>query len=141
MTRTRRQALCGPVKALVLLVLGIALVDGLNPSTIAPALVLAVRQRGVLLVSLFTLGVFVPSLVAGVLVVIGPGQALLDLIPHVGAHAKYLLEVAAGLALAVLAGILWIHRGRVAGTVSREPPGGAAGAAGLGAGIMLAELP
>ena len=50
------------MKALVLLVLGIALVDGLNPSTIGPALVLAVRQRGVVLVSMFTVGVFVPSL-------------------------------------------------------------------------------
>ena len=129
------------MKALVFLVLGIALVDGLNPSTIAPALVLAVRRRGVLLVSLFTLGVFVPSLAAGVLVVVGPGQALIDLVPHVGAHAKHLIEIGAGVALAALAWILWIHRGRVAGTVSREPPGGAAGAAGLGAGIMLAELP
>jgi Protein of unknown function (DUF2910). len=141
MTRTHPQAPCGPVQALVFLVLGIALVDGLNPSTIAPALVLAVRRRGVLLVSLFTLGVFVPSLAAGVLVVAGPGRALLDLIPHVGAHTKHLLEIGAGIALAAAAWILWIHRGRVASGVSREPPGGAAGAAGLGAGIMLAELP
>ena len=64
--------------------LGIALVDGLNPSTIAPALVLAVRDRGVALVTLFTLGVFVPSFVAGVVIVAGPGQVLLDLIPNVG---------------------------------------------------------
>src|SRR5260221_7346070 len=141
MTRTQTQARCGPMKALVFLVLGIALVDGLNPSTIAPALVLAVRRRGVLLVSLFTLGVFVPSLAAGVLVVVGPGQALIDLVPHVGAHAKHLIEIAAGIALAALAWILWIHRGRVSSSVSREPPGGAAGPAGLGAGIMLAELP
>jgi Sap, sulfolipid-1-addressing protein len=129
------------VQALVVLVLGIALVDGLNPSTIAPALVLAVRQRGVVLVSLFTLGVVVPSLAAGVLVVIGPGQALLDLIPDVGTHTKHLLEIGVGVALAGLAWILWIHRSRVAGSVSRDLPGGATGAAGLGAGIMLAELP
>jgi cytochrome c biogenesis protein CcdA len=129
------------MKALVLLVLGIALVDGLNPSTIAPALVLAVRQRGVLLVALFTLGVFVPSLVVGVLVVVGPGGALLDLVPEVGATTKHLIEIGAAVALGVLAWILWIHRGRVAKGVSREPPGGALGAAGLGAGIILAELP
>lgn len=129
------------MKALVLLVLGIALVDGLNPSTIAPALVLAVRRRGVLLVALFTLGVFLPSLAAGVLVVVGPGQWLLDLLPEIGAHAKHLIEIGAGVALAALAGVLWIHRGRVASGMSREPPGGAAGAAGLGAGIILAELP
>ena len=127
--------------ALVLLVLGIALVDGLNPSTIAPALVLAVRQRGVLLVALFTLGVFVPSLAAGLLVVVGPGRALLDLVPHVGPNTKHLIEIGAGVALALLAWILWIHRGRVASGMSREPPGGARGAAGLGAGIILAELP
>ena len=129
------------MKALALLVLGIALVDGLNPSTIAPALVLAVRQRGVLLVGLFTLGVFVPSLAAGILVVVGPGRALLDLVPHVGPNAKHLLEIGAGVALALLAWILWIQRGRVASGISREPPGGARGAAGLGAGIILAELP
>jgi Sap, sulfolipid-1-addressing protein len=128
------------VEALALLVLGIALVDGLNPSTIAPALVLAVKRRGVVLVALFTVGVFVPSLAAGVLVVIGPGRALLDLIPHVGAPTEHLIEIAAGVVLAGLAWILWIHRGRVAGGVSRELPGGALGAAGLGAGIMLAEL-
>lgn len=129
------------MKALVLLVLGIALVDGLNPSTIAPALVLAVRRRGVLLVALFTLGVLLPSLAAGALVVIGPGRWLLDLLPEIGAHTKHLLEIGAGVALAALAGVLWIHRGRVASGMSREPPGGVAGALGLGAGIMLAELP
>lgn len=129
------------MKALVLLVLGIALVDGLNPSTIAPALVLAVRQRGVLLVALFTLGVFVPSLAAGVLVVIGPGRALLDLVPHIGPDAKHLIEIGAAVALGLLAWILWTQRGRVAGGMSREPPGGGRGAAGLGAGIILAELP
>ena len=129
------------MKALALLVLGIALVDGLNPSTIAPALVLAVKRRGVVLVSLFTLGVFVPSLAAGLLVVAGPGQALIDLIPHLGPLAKHLLEIGAGVALAGVAWMLWIHRRRVAGGMSREPPGGALGAAGLGAGIILAELP
>ncbi len=129
------------MKALALLVLGIALVDGLNPSTIAPALVLAVKQRGVVLVSLFTLGVFAPSLAAGLLVVAGPGQALIDLIPHLGPLAKQLFEIGAAVVLAVLAWILWIHRHRVAGGMSREPPGGAMGAAGLGAGIILAELP
>jgi hypothetical protein len=129
------------MQALVLLVLGIALVDGLNPSTIAPALLLAVRRNGVLLVALFTLGVFLPSLGAGALVVLGPGRWLLDLLPEVGAHTKHLLEIGAGVALAALAAVLWIHRGRVASGMSREPPGGAAGAFGLGAGIILAELP
>jgi hypothetical protein len=129
------------VKALALLVLGIALVDGLNPSTIAPALVLALKQRGVVLVSLFTLGVFIPSLAAGLLVVAGPGQALIDLIPDIGPLAKHLLEIGAAVALAGVAWTLWIHRRRVAGGMSREPPGGAVGAAGLGAGIILAELP
>ena len=129
------------MKALALLVLGIALVDGLNPSTIAPALVLAVKRRGVVLVSLFTLGVFFPSVAAGLLVVVGPGRALIDLIPHIGTHAKHLIEIGAGVALAAAAWILWIHRHRVAGGMSRDLPGGALGAAGLGAGIILAELP
>jgi Sap, sulfolipid-1-addressing protein len=129
------------MKALVVLVLGIALVDGLNPSTIAPALVLAVRQHGALLVSMFTLGVLVPSLAVGILVVVGPGGALLDLVPQVGALAKHLLEIGGAVALAALAWVLWIHRGRVSAGMSRKTPGGAAGAAGLGAAIMLAELP
>lgn len=129
------------MKALVLLVLGIALVDGLNPSTIAPALVLTMKRRGALLVALFTVGVFLPSLAAGVLVVVGPGAALLDLVPHLGPLAKHLLEIGAAAALAVLAWILWIHRHRVAGGMSRDLPGGTMGAAWLGAGIILAELP
>ena len=129
------------MKGLVVLVLGIALADSLNPSTIAPALVLALRERGALLVSLFAAGVFAPSFAVGVLVVVGPGRVLLDLLPHVGESTKHLIEIGAGAALAGLAVFLWIHRDRVAGHMGREPPGGAAGAAGLGAGIMLAELP
>lgn len=129
------------MKALVVLVLGIALVDGLNPSTIAPALVLAVRRRGGLLVAMFTLGVLAPSVALGVLVVVGPGGALLDLVPEIGDHAKHLLEIGGGVALFVLAWTLWIHRDRVSAGMSRKTPGGALGAAGLGAGIMLAELP
>ncbi len=129
------------MKELVVLVLGIALADGLNPSTVAPALVLAVRRRGALLVAMFAVGVFVPSFAAGVLVVIGPGRALLALLPHISPSTKHLLEILGGLALALLAAILWIHRAKVTSGMKRDPPGGALGAAGLGAGIMLAELP
>lgn len=129
------------MKELVILVLGIALADGLNPSTIAPALVLAVRRQGALLVAMFAAGVFVPSFAAGVLVVIGPGRALIALLPHVSPTAKHLLEIAGALALAVLAVLLWIHRAKVTSGMKRDPPGGPLGAAGLGAGIMLAELP
>ncbi len=129
------------MKELVVLVLGIALADGLNPSTVAPALVLATRRRGALLVAMFAAGVFAPSFAAGVLVVIGPGRALLALLPHISPSTKHLLEIAGALALAVLAVILWIHRGKVTSGMKRDPPGGAFGAAGLGAGIMLAELP
>jgi hypothetical protein len=129
------------MKELVVLVLGIALADGLNPSTIGPALVLAVRERGAVLVAMFAVGVFAPSFTAGVLVVVGPGQRLLGLLPHVSPSTKHLLEIGGALALAVLAVILWIHRGHVTSGMKREPPGGALGAAGLGAGIMLAELP
>ncbi len=129
------------MKELVVLVLGIALADGLNPSTIAPALVLAVRRRGPLLVAMFAAGVFVPSFAAGVLVVIGPGRALLALLPHISPSTKYVLEIVGALALALLAVILWIQRAKVTSGMKRDPPGGALGAAGLGAGIMLAELP
>jgi hypothetical protein len=76
-----------------------------------------------------------------VLVVVGPGGALLDLVPQIGDRAKHLLEIGGAVALGALAWTLWIHRGRVSATMSRKTPGGAAGAAGLGAGIMLAELP
>jgi cytochrome c biogenesis protein CcdA len=129
------------MKELVVLVLGIALADGLNPSTIAPALVLAVRRRGALLVAVFAVGVFAPAFAAGVLVVVGPGRALLGLLPHISPSTKHLLEIGGALALAVLAVLLWVHRERVTSGMKREPPGGALGAAGLGAGIMLAELP
>jgi cytochrome c biogenesis protein CcdA len=129
------------VRAAALLVLGIALLDGLNPSTIVPALVLAVRERGGLLVALFTIGVVAPSFAAGIIVIAGPGQFLINLIPHVGDHSKHLLEMLAGVVLAVLAAVLWTQRHRVARTMTRPLPGGALGTVGVGAGIMVAELP
>ena len=130
------------MKALALLVLGIALVDGLNPvhdRSGARARRQAARRRCSSRSS--PSGCSSPRWLPACSWSSGPGQALIDLIPHLGPLAKHLLEIGAGVALAGVAWILWIHRRRVAGGMSREPPGGALGAAGLGAGIILAELP
>jgi hypothetical protein len=131
----------GGLTALALLAVGIGLVDGVNPSTVAPAIVLGLRPRGQTLLASFAAGVFVVSTVAGVAVVIGPGRFLLHHAPHLSGHAKHVLALVAGAGLLAAAALVWWHRhaaSRVLGGRRADSP---AAAAGLGAGIMAVELP
>jgi cytochrome c biogenesis protein CcdA len=125
----------------LLVVAGIAAVDSLNPTTIGPALLLAVRDHPVPRILQFAAGFFVVNLAAGVLLVLGPGQLLLSLIPNLSGHAKHLLEVSGGVVLLILAVGLWVGRRRLIRSKVEEarPPSGSALA--VGAGIALAELP
>lgn len=132
--------------ALLLLVVSIGLADSLNPSTIAPALVLATGPNARSRIAAFTAGVFSVSLVAGLLLVLGPGQLLLDALPHPSRHTKHLLEAGGGAVLLVLSVALWVGREHVArrfaeGGAQRRGTGGTASAFVLGAGIMAVELP
>ena len=122
------------------LVLSIGLADALNPTTIGPALYLAAGERPVRAVTQFGVGVFAVFLIGGVLVAVGPGEAVLALVPHPRATTRYVLETVAGAAMLVAGGLLWRHRRRLS---ERELPAASSGRSGglLGATIAIVELP
>jgi cytochrome c biogenesis protein CcdA len=95
-------------------VVSIGLADSLNPSTLAPALYLATGEHAVRDLIQFTLGVVGVYLLGGLLLVIGPGEAILALVPHPHATARYVLETIAGVVMLVAGFLLWTHRYRLA---------------------------
>src|SRR5260221_11552125 len=78
--------------ALAVLVLSIGLADAVNPSTVAPALYLALGRDAVGNLARFTAGVFFVYLLGGVGLTLGPGSAL----PHPGRHLTHLIELGLG---------------------------------------------
>jgi cytochrome c biogenesis protein CcdA len=129
--------------ALLLVVVSIALADSLNPSTIAPALLLATGPNSRARIAAFTAGVFSVSLLGGLVLVLGPGQLLLNAGPS--RHTKHLLEAGGGAVLLALGVALWLGRDpvarRFAAAEARGRDGGTASVFLLGAGIMAVELP
>jgi len=126
---------------LIGLVVSIGIADSLNPSTIAPALYLATgrRARGELV--RFTAAVFAVYLGGGAAIALGPGQLLLSLIPSPDRHARFLIELLAGVAMLTAAAFLWRYRDRLA---DREIPASSPStrsSAILGATITAVELP
>jgi cytochrome c biogenesis protein CcdA len=98
---------------LIGLVVSIGLADSLNPSTIAPALYLASDHGAAGRVLRFTVGVLAVYLLGGLIIVLGPGELLLDIIPHPGHRLSYLLETVAGVAMLTAASFLWGYRDRL----------------------------
>jgi hypothetical protein len=131
----------GGVAALALFALGVGLVDSVNPSTVGPAIVLALRPKGQSLLGAFAASVFAVSTVAGVAVVLGPGQFLLDHAPHFTAHTKHVVALVGGAALLGAAALVWVHRHAATRALGGRTADSPAAAAGLGAGIMAVELP
>jgi cytochrome c biogenesis protein CcdA len=129
------------VGALAILVLSVAAIDSLNPSTIAPAAVLALGEHPARRVGLFTLGVFVASTAGGLVLLFAVGQSVVARFAHPSAHTQHLLELAIGIALLLVAGLLWGLRDRLRAHLSRAPAVGGRSALLLGAGIMAIELP
>lgn len=124
---------------LVGLVLSIGLADSLNPSTIGPALYLAAgRDAGRNLLG-FTAGVFAVSGIGGVVLVVGPGRALLT--HRANANVTHAIELGAGAALVVVAAGLWLARRRLTRHIGRNARNVRRGPIVLGAGIMAVELP
>jgi cytochrome c biogenesis protein CcdA len=127
--------------ALTLLVASIAVADSINPSTVVPALYLATRPRATGLGS-FAAGVFAAYLAGGLVLVLGPGPALIHALRDVGPQVEHLTELCAGVVLVVVGAVTWRTRGRP-GDDSRRPARdhtrGSAFA--LGAGIATIELP
>jgi cytochrome c biogenesis protein CcdA len=58
----------------------------------------------------FTLGILAVFLLGGALLVLGPGQALLALVPRPSATTRYIIETAAGVVMLIAAGVLWTRR-------------------------------
>jgi len=122
------------------LVLSIGFADALNPSTIGPALYIAGDEAPLRSVILFTLGVFGVFLLGGVIVALGPGQAVLAIVPHPGPTVRFVLETAAGVAMLVAGGLLLAKRRRLSERDIPQPGGSRRGAL-LGATIAAVELP
>ena len=129
---------------LIGIVISIGLADSLNPTTLAPALVLATGEgaSGRHDVSRFLLGVFGVYLLGGLLIALGPGELILDLVPTPSPRAGQILEVIAGVVLLAAGGLLWRHRATlakkqlIAPVGSKHRPGLI-----LGASITTVELP
>lgn len=129
------------MKGVIALVLSVALVDSLNPSTVGPAVYLATRKRAARSLLGFTLGVFTINVAAGLLLTLGPGQAILAAIPTVGEHTKNLIELCLGVVLLAVGYLLWRNRHRIAHEIVPNKALGHGSAFVLGAGIALANLP
>src|ERR1700730_14179995 len=128
----------GQLLAVVLL---IAVVDSANPSTIAPALYLAAGKGAVRSLFGFIAGVLSVYFLGGLAIVLGPGQALLALIPRPGLETRHLIELCLGAGLLVLAGVLWFGRKRVGRDLARDEDRFDRSSFLVGAGISLVELP
>jgi cytochrome c biogenesis protein CcdA len=130
------------VLRLIGLCISIGVADSLNPTTIAPALYLASGAGARAKVARFTCGVFAVYFLGGLIIALGPGELLLDLIPHPGHRLSYALELVAGVAMLTGAAFLWGYRNRLG---QRETPVGervdGRSSALLGATITAVELP
>lgn len=126
---------------LIGIVISIGLADSLNPTTIAPALYFATGERARERVAEFTAAVFAVYFLGGAAILVGAGNLFHSLLPHPRHHITNLIEVAVGVAMVAVAGMLWRHRRRLA---ERKPPDfdphGRSGWV-LGASITAVELP
>jgi cytochrome c biogenesis protein CcdA len=95
---------------LIGIVVSIGLADSLNPTTIAPALYMAEGTHAVRRVLEFTLGVFAVYLLGGLLIVLGPGELIIDLVSRPGHTARHVIEIIAGVAMIIAAVVLWRKR-------------------------------
>lgn len=126
---------------LVGLVVSVALADSLNPSTVGPALYLAIGPSPVRRVLAFTAGVFAIFLVGGLFVALGPGELLLSVVPRPRTTTRYVVELVVGAALVLTSIFLWVKRRRLA---ARPLPGknlSEGSAFLLGIGISIIEFP
>jgi cytochrome c biogenesis protein CcdA len=99
-----------------------------NASTIGPALFLAGGEHPRRNVLEFTLGIVAVFFLGGALLVLGPGRALLALVPRPTRTARYIIETVVGVILLAGAVVLWTRRsslGRKAdGDAKRRDAGG-----------------
>src|SRR6476619_4327377 len=121
-------------------VTAVALVDSLNPGTIAPALYFALSSRPTHAVAGFLAGFFAVNLVGGILLLLA-GGALLDALPHLSRHATHLLELVLGCAALVGGAFVLAARRRLNARFHGAEAGGGRAAPIAGAVIAGIELP
>jgi cytochrome c biogenesis protein CcdA len=126
---------------LLALIVSVAAVDSINPSTLGPALLLALGRHPKRDVAAFTLGVFAVSTAGGLVLIFGPGRALLAVVSKPGPHTVHLIEIATGAVLVAAAAVLWLTRGRIERRLRRRQSAAGRSAFLIGAGIMAVELP
>lgn len=126
---------------LIGLVVSIGLADSLNPSTVGPGLYLASGEQPRRSVARFTVGVAAVSFVAGAVLTIGPGQALLALVPHLSHTVRYIAETVAGVGMLIAAGVLWRRRHELGHRAAADSPRRIASPMVLGVTIEAVELP
>jgi cytochrome c biogenesis protein CcdA len=126
---------------LIGIVISIGLADSLNPTTIGPALYLATGDRARGRVAEFTAGVFAVYFLGGAAIALGAGALIRPLIPHPHHHIANIVEVTVGVAMLVVAGMLWRHRHQLAhrDLPDFDPHGRSSWV--LGASITAVELP
>ena len=123
------------------LVIGIGLLDSANPATVVPALYLAAGPNGVKSVAGFLAGFAAANMALGVVLALGPGEAIKRHIPHAGDHTKHVAELAAGGFLLLVAAALWWQRHRVSHHVAAGTKHLDRNSLLLGAGIAVVEIP
>jgi cytochrome c biogenesis protein CcdA len=126
---------------LIGLVVSIGLADSLNPSTVGPALYLASEEHPRRDVLQFTAGVAAVFFLGGAVLTLGPGQALLALVPHPGPTVRYIGETVAGAAMLVGAALLFRNRRRLGQRESEAPARRRASPLVLGLTLGVIELP
>lgn len=123
------------------IVISIGLADSINPSTVAPALLLSAGERPSRTVAQFTLGVFAVYFLGGLLIALGPGAIVLSLVPKPTHGTTKVLEVLAGVVLIVVGVLVWVFREKLgAKRLPKVATNTHAGWA-LGATITAVELP
>jgi cytochrome c biogenesis protein CcdA len=123
------------------LVVLIGILDSLNPSTLAPALYIAGGETPHRSLTGFIAGVFVVNLAGGLVLALGPGQALLAFVPRPGLEVRHLIELGLGIGTFLVAGWLWLARYRVARRIEGKGERIDRSSLLVGAGISAAELP
>jgi cytochrome c biogenesis protein CcdA len=126
---------------LIGLAVSIGLADSMNPSTIAPGLYLAMGRNARNQLIQFTFAVFAVNLVGGAVIALGPGEALLALVPKPDATARYILETVAGVVMLIAAVVLWRRRKTLARRELPSPKSEGRSAILLGLSISAIELP
>jgi len=126
---------------LIGIVVSIGLADSLNPTTIAPALYMASGKHAIGRVLEFTIGVFAVYLIGGLLIALGPGGLILDLVPRPSHSVRHAIEIIARVAILGGAAVLWRKRNELAVRERNPANPEARSSAILGATITAVELP